>query len=217
MNLTFFLRRAAAATAACALSALAFAVPVSYNVVVNTPDLLGDSALIDLQFNPSTAAALAGTATITNFAPGASVGAVDSATGDVSGDLSMQPVIFTNSTPFNSLLQALTLPGVFSFTVTFDGAMLGAASADSTIFAMSLYDTAFNPLGSNDPSGLLLTFNIGLGAIEITSFGSPTGTNDPRVTATLVGPNNPTPLPATLALLMIGAAALSLRAKRSVA
>jgi hypothetical protein len=144
------------------LSGSLWASPLYFNVTVNT-GISGTAGNLDFQFNPADASSPAATATITNFAPQASLNG-PTATGDVSGDLTTSLVI-NNSTVFNDYFIAYTFPGQITFQLTFSGAAVDSPTGTGfgSTFFFSLYDSAgLNPLQTTDADGSGSIFSVDL-------------------------------------------------------
>ncbi len=190
-------------------SVSALATPLSYQVSVDTSDLNGVLGYLDMQFNPSVAAAPAAQAVVNTFATNGTLTGTPTLDGDAVGSLAAG-VSFGNGMPFNALLQGITFGNVFSFVLMLDGDFLTQPSLDATGFSLGLLDAAFAPLVSASASGRVLDFQLVNGGASFADLGTPIG-QSPRITVS-DGPTS-LPLPTGVWLLAVGAFAFA-RMKR---
>ncbi|HRF45542.1 MAG TPA: NF038129 family PEP-CTERM protein [Candidatus Competibacteraceae bacterium] len=168
---------------------------------LETPSLLGTTAFLAFDFLDGDSV-VNNTVTISDFATNGTLD-VASPTGGASGTLIPGPVTLTDSSPFNSFLQALTLGTTLSFRVNLTEQPSVALFPDSFVF--SLLNNTFSPLfATTDPFLLDALF-----AVDID--GSPSGAlypfapTDTGSTVTwTVGPVASIPLPSTAFLIGAG-------------
>jgi hypothetical protein len=128
----------------------ALAAPISYHVDVDASSQSG-AGWLDFYFSPTTVAP-AVVATLSHFS--ANVGPVDAG---VSGDYSIGPggtFSLTNGPGFNYLSRMVTLGGVFSFDLGFDGAFLTSTGAEGSLFSVALLD--HNAMAIGNPDGVAI-------------------------------------------------------------
>jgi len=93
--------------------------------------------------------------------------------GDVVGTLP-NPVIFTNSTPFNDYFQQLTFGSSISFIVSLYGPALSSPNGTSTAgstFGVGLYDSNQSPILTDQISGFAGELDVNLdGSIAVLPF-----------------------------------------------
>jgi hypothetical protein len=179
----------------------AWAHAAGFLIAVNTSAFVGADGFIDFQFNPL-GGAPAATATVSSFGGSFVLSGAATVDGDVTGRLP-GTVTFANTTGFNALLQPGTFDAGFSFQLDLD---VPAASGPGSIFALGIYDAAFNPLLAADGNGFSLTFGIAAGGVTLAN----TAPASVAVTAVALIPE-----PATYALLLAaGLAALLAAARR---
>jgi hypothetical protein len=133
---------------------LLFQVQVDTTAIMNTP------GYFDLQFNPASVGATAATATITNFVTdGMFLSDPNNTTdGDVTGSLASTLTI-NNTDTLNDLLQAINYGTTISFNLDISGPATTTPDPNNlgSAFALSLYDSNFNPLLTTDPNGSVAT------------------------------------------------------------
>jgi hypothetical protein len=184
---------------------------MTYPVVVDTSAVNGQTGFLDFQFAPGDATTQAAFITIDNFlTDGTLVGPPD-VNGGASGEL---PGVLTidNSTAFNDYFEQITFGLSFTFNLTLDGPALqtpnGTSNSGST-FGIGLFDSAQNPILTNDPNGFAGLVNVLLdGSTATTVFPSDANGGAPVVQFVA------TPEPSTIAPSLLAALALALLAKR---
>ncbi len=196
-----FLVSLAGASVLGLLSGTAAAVPVVYDVSVNTSVYTGTAGYLDFQFNPAVATAPQATVTITNFSPFAIAQGAPVLDGGAAGSLGSTATI-TNSAAFNAFFQDVIFGAGFSFRIAFDGTFRTAPSPDGTLFSLNLLDSSFNPLGLGNPLGAsLLSVNLSEGNVFVGTNAAPVGNNAGVVVR---GVTTHVPAPALLWLLAVG-------------
>jgi hypothetical protein len=171
----------------------------TYQVSIDTSSLSGTAASLAFDLTDSDASNT--TAVVSNFATNGTVGAVVSATAGVSGSLP-GAVTLTDAEFFNSLVQAITLGTALSFTLDMDTALSGSVP---DAFAFSILDAA----------GALSIVDTDLDAdvlLLLEANGTPGGNLSVAGESTPSVPVSATPAavpaPATVLLLVVGAALL---------
>jgi hypothetical protein len=170
---------------------------ITYDVTVNTFGLNGLAGNLDFQFNPGAAAALAATATVTNFQ---TVGGIPAGTSTPTGDASgVLPGTLTldNGTAFNDLFQGFTYGSNFTFDLTLSGpAVGGTGSSVGSAFALSLLDsTGTLPLLTTDPNGSVLTIKVNPdGSTSVLTFPQAVDSSIHAASASVVGAAVPEPM-----------------------
>jgi hypothetical protein len=124
--------------------------PITYDVTVNTPSIMGDNGSLDFNFNAGPFTTQAADLQILNFSSdGSLVGCIGNIqgycqTGDVSGQLPAT-VTFDNGTGFNDYFDGFTFGTYISFDVSLYGPALsdpdGVSTSGST-FAFSMFSDA---------------------------------------------------------------------------
>lgn len=131
-----------------------------FQVQVDTTAIMNQSGYFDLEFNPASVGATAATATITNFATDGTLLSDPNNTtdGDVSGSLATALVI-NNTDQLNDLFQAISFGTTISFNLDISGPATTTPDPNNlgSAFALSLYDSNFNPLLTTDPNGSVAT------------------------------------------------------------
>ena len=183
----------------------AAALPVVYDISVNTSLYAGSAGYLDFQFNPAVATSPQATVTITNFSPFAIAQGAPVLDGGAAGSLGSTATI-TNSTAFNALFQDVIFGAGFSFRIAFDGTFQTAPSPDDTLFSLNLLNLSFDVLGLANPlGGSLLSVSLSEGNVFANTNAAPVG-NNPGVVIREVQAQ--VPAPALLWLLAIGIIAL---------
>jgi hypothetical protein len=140
------------------------AVPLGFDVYVDTSSAIGQTALLELQFNPgNTGTYDPATVAISMFKTDGSLGAIEPSMGGVSGTLASAVTIENSGLP-NDYAQWLTTGTYISFRLTFSGTGVEAATgADSgSTFFLTLWDEVFSGslLSTSSPANYLLTFDV---------------------------------------------------------
>lgn len=186
------------------LASPVYASLLNYEVTIDTSALLGSVGYVDLQFNPGTITAPAAQAALTLFSSDATLQSGVQVDGDVAGVLP-GIVLFSNTTPFNAVLQPMTFGNTASFHLNFSGAFTTMLSGANTLFSASLLDGDFNSLLTVDPIGTLLQFDLAPGGgITTTTFNAAIGT--PSVVGVVAVAA--VPVPAAVVLFGTGLAGL---------
>jgi hypothetical protein len=183
-----------------ALAGPGYAMPLDYQITVDTSTLTGTTGYVDLQFNPGTLTAPGAQAALSGFG-GPTLLSGDpqtGATGNVTGALP-GPLLFSNTTVYNDFFQAVTFGTTTTFNVNFSGAFTTASSGSNTTFSVSLYDASgTNPIFTTDPSafgGSFLRMDLAPGG-GVTTFN--TAINPSAVSVAAV------PIPAAVVLFGSG-------------
>jgi hypothetical protein len=181
-----------------------------FQVQVDTTAIMQTSGYFDLEFNPASVGATAATATITNFATdGTLVSDPNNTTdGDVSGSLATTLTI-NNTYQLNDLLQAIIYGTTISFNLDINGPATTTPDPNNlgSAFALSLYDSNFNPLLTTDPNGSVATILLNPDTTTtIETFPASAGSG-PAATVQFLG--NAVPEPSSIA---IGGMALAMLA-----
>ncbi len=210
---TFFITAVAATLSLAFAGANARAGTMNFVVNIDTSAYTGISGDIEFQLgtagdnvpitatftNYSSDAMLSGT-TI-NFNPGAAPNAT------VSGQLDLNTLTLFNDDSAAQIADADQLIGNFgttiSFLVTLSGDGIGAASASSPVLAISLFDSAVNPLYSGPPET-----NYAAAFFQVNTDGTVTQTNYPSIVP------SPVPEPSTLVALASGSMVVGLTSLR---
>lgn len=188
--------------AVVALLAVALMSPVhaafDYRITVDTASLLGSAGYFDFQFNPGTTSAPGAQAALTDFSGNTVLVGGEVVDGDVTGSLPGL-LLFSNTTPFNALLQPVTFGSTATFDLSFSGPFETASSGSNTRFSLGLLDSDFDPLLTVDPVGTVLQFELAPGS----------GMTAAAFDADLIGAPSavsvaPVPLPAALSLFLSG-------------
>ena len=151
------LRRSLLALALAACSAVAAA--DTMHVVFDTTSFgsPADDGWLDLQFNPSSAAAVSASATLSNLTGFDSTQLAQIA-GDVQGSLASGYTI-NNTTAWNDLFQAVHLGGKVGFDISFSGAADPSSNLKYSVFGATLFDNQGDLLGNGDANGTLLSIS----------------------------------------------------------
>jgi hypothetical protein len=181
------------------------------SVRLDTATLSGRGWL-DLQFNPGPGATPAASAVLSGFR-----GALDGVAGidgDVAGTLP-GVLVMSNGTPYNALFQPVVLGGPFSFVLDFCSEVDATGFESGSVFAVSLYGAdGVTALGSPDPStNALVTIDLQLARIAWPG-GMAVTVNDPVLASASAMPATAVPVPGSLPLILLGAAALRARRHR---
>lgn len=191
------------------LCTTAFVAPVSASIVwrvtVDTTPLNGSFGYVALDFTAGDAATT-NQAVITAFASDAALGS-GTPTGSAAGSLVPGPLTLGGSAFFSSWLQEVSNFGnSFSFLLDL-GAMPPAGSAPDG-FALFLLDANLLPYETGDPTGAdaLLAFDLSGPDMQPQVFGSAWATAS--VVRFQTPPPGAVPVPTTLALALLGCAAL---------
>jgi pimeloyl-ACP methyl ester carboxylesterase len=163
------MRLSSLAAVACVCSAsFANTIPNSYAISVDTSLIAGTQGYIDLQLDPGVLPVDAAQVDITGYNMDGPI-IIDplsfsSVSGDVSGSL-LSDLTIANTTAFNDFFQEVGFGNFITFDVTFSGPALSSPTPGVTsgsTFSFSLYDsTASTPLLSSDPTGAVLSAQIG--------------------------------------------------------
>jgi hypothetical protein len=150
----------------------------AYLVTVDTTSVTGTSGFLDLQFNPGNITTQSATARVTNFSiDGGSLTGVPSIVGDVSGSLPA-PATFINGPGLNDYFHSLNYGVKYSFVLLLSGPAIDSPDHISTAgstFCLAMYDTALNPILTNQANGCAWTVDINLDG-STTSRVYPNGT-----------------------------------------
>ena len=153
---------------------------------------------LDLQFNPGANGTAPASAILSGFSGALGTGDAET-TGAVTGALP-GTVGFLNASPYNDLFQPLTLGGLFSLLLDFDG-YLAEGFASGSVFAVSLYGAdGMRALGNADPfTGALATIELApasLGGLSIDLA-------DSALASASVQPDGARPVPEPGSMLML--------------
>ena len=188
---------------ACLLACSAQA-GIQYQVTVNSTSINATTGFLDFQFNPGDVTSQAATAVLSNFSGGIT-GAVNSTSGNVTGSLP-GTVTLVNSTPFQELFQTFTFGNSFSFLLDLSGPAITApngTSAKGSTFGLGIYDSAQNPILTNQADGFVYQEQINLnGTVTPTAFPNGVGPTVVQFVQVIV------PEPAAMGLVALGLAAL---------
>jgi hypothetical protein len=187
----------------------ASAVPITYDVTVDTASLAGTTGSLDFNFNPGSPTTQNATVEVENLSGGA-VSGTPALTGSASGALP-GTVTLINSTPFNDYFQDFVYGSQIQFDISLSGPALSAPNGTSTsgsAFTFSMF---------SDPAGTLpaLTSNSEGFAfvVDVNLDGSTTVNNFSSVTSIVAATTGRVPVPepdgfplamAGLALALIG-------------
>jgi hypothetical protein len=177
------------------------ATPVTYLVEVDTTIAQGSDGYLDFQFNPDGTTFQDATTSVTNFLTDALLDGSSIADGGGSGILP-GTLFLNNRTPFNAVLQGLSFGSFLSFELTISGDAIDSPimGSGTTLFSLSLLDSAFNPLLTTDVFGHILEVLIqDDGGTTVTVFNAD-NTGTPSVVTVTVG-GTTAPAPSSLALL----------------
>lgn len=136
------------------------------------------SGYIGFQLNPSDPSSPPATAAITNFVSG--LNGAPTVTGNVSGSLS-GTLLLANTTAFNSYLQQVTFANPIGFRLQLSASALGLPNGSATSgFAVSLFDSALNPILTSDPFGIVFRADVdNAGNVTTTTFRQRSGAPSP--------------------------------------
>ena len=177
---------------------------------MNTTAITSQSGYFDLEFNPTSVGATAATAAITNFATDGTLLSDPNNTtdGDLTGSLASTLTI-NNTDQLNDLLQAISYGTSISFNLDISGPATTTPDPNNlgSAFALSLYDTNFNPLLTTDPNGSVATILLNADTTTtIETFPSSPGSG-PAATVQFLG--NTVPEPSTIVIAGIALATLA--------
>jgi hypothetical protein len=176
-----------------AISAKPAAAAVAYLVTIDTSGVSGTSGYLDLQFNPGAPSSQAATAQVVAYSMvGGALGAALPNIGDVTGALP-GTVTFVNDTALNDYTNAVTFGTTIVFTVILSGPAVDAPNGNpfGTSFFVSLYNSAFVPILTTNPSGAAGEIDINTFNGTVTTQRFPNSTPPPAFVVTFT----PVPVP----------------------
>ncbi len=181
--------------------------PIIYDFSIVT-GLAGTPGALDFQYNPGPAAAQTSTATVSLFAPTATLSGPVATPGapSVTGSL-LTSLALKNDPGFNDYFINYTFPALITFQLTFSGPGVDTPSntgAGST-FAFSLYDAAgTTPLNSSNIDGFLFRIDLSNQGLAIVQNFAAGGTTVSATTSSIVPePSSLLVAPASLVLLAL--------------
>jgi hypothetical protein len=164
---------------------------VEYDISVDTSSVEATSGYLDFQFNPGNTPYDAASAILTDFSTdGILTGALSPDYGAVTGALP-GTVEIDNTYALNEHTEGIIYGSYFDISVTLDIPTVSGTAAGGNSFALSVWDTNFNPVLTGDP-----LVEIDLDA----TTGNPTVTNNSVNNDAVVTQVSTTPEPESLLL-----------------
>ena len=181
--------------------------PIIYSVSILT-GLAGTPGALDVQFNSGPTMAQTSTATISLFAPTATLSGPVATPGapSVTGSL-LTSLAITNDPGFNDYFINYTFPSSITFQLTFSGPGVDTPSnsGSGSTFAFSLYDAAgTTPLNSSSIDGFLFRIDLSnRGVATLQNFATGGATVSATTSSTVPEPSSLLVAPASLILLAL--------------
>jgi hypothetical protein len=179
-------------------ASMASAVPITYDVTVDTSTISGTAGSFEFQFNPGPLVTQSASLQILNLAGNGTLAGSPALTGDVAGALPAT-LTFDNGTAFNDYFEGFTYGSTLSFQVSLFGPALSSPNGTSTSgsrFAFSMFSDAAGTipvLTTDTTNGFAFTVDVNLnGTTAVTNFSSQT---------TVVPATGIVPEPGTLPLM----------------